>query len=509
VFADEVLIGPLWAETSGTCPDCLDYWLMMNGVHAGAGKAGLPDAAAAEMIVDALDAVVGAGCGSTARSVRYATGALTLHHVVARRDCARCGLSSAPAIPLRAHCSRLTGIVTSMEMTEKPTAGAFRTTAVWTPPLPASRDARPLLLRQQAYGRGRTPDAAFRSCVGEALERYSLIYRGDEALVRRSYDAAAMLHPDEIQLFSDAQYARRGEWNASADELFWVPERFDPTIDADWMAAFPLSHGGEPLFVPAACCLMWYQFRPGEPEFARADTIGCAAGPSVEAAIAGALLEWVERDALAIWWDNRLRRPGVLLESFDYPELLAVADGLATIGRTLTLLDCTTDLGIPAYVAVAARTDGSEPLIGAAADLDARTAAYRAASEAGQVWYEVQRSGRLSEPMRDWLLHETTERQPFLQPLHDVEAPALPAKTTSHDVWREIVGRLQPAGLDAWVVDHSRSDVALRVVRCIVPGLRHVWNRRAPGRLYDVPVAMGWLSSPTPEDQLNPTRCMI
>jgi hypothetical protein len=35
--------------------------------------------------------------------------------------------------------------------------------------------------------------------------------------------------------------------------------------------------------------------------------------------------------------------------------------------------------------------------------------------------------------------------------------------------------------------------------------LGHFWARYAPGRLYDVPVAMGWAASPTPEDALNPT----
>ena len=38
----------------------------------------------------------------------------------------------------------------------------------------------------------------------------------------------------------------------------------------------------------------------------------------------------------------------------------------------------------------------------------------------------------------------------------------------------------------------------------VVPGLRHFWARFGPGRLYEVPVAMGWLERPLTEDQLNP-----
>src|SRR5262249_20069333 len=150
------------------------------------------------------------------------------------------------------------------------------------------------------------------------------------------------LHPDRIQLFSESQYDSRDDWNSSADELFRVPERFDSAADVDWLQAHRLGVADEVILVPAACCLMWYEFRPGEAEFARADTVGCAAAPTLDAAITHGLLEWVERDALAIWWENRIRRPALRLESFGNLDLLSVQRGLEAIDRTLVLLDCTT-----------------------------------------------------------------------------------------------------------------------------------------------------------------------
>jgi ribosomal protein S12 methylthiotransferase accessory factor len=59
-------------------------------------------------------------------------------------------------------------------------------------------------------------------------------------------------------------------------------------------------------------------------------------------------------------------------------------------------------------------------------------------------------------------------------------------------------------GMETLVLDQTRPDVGLSVVRVIVPGLRHMWPRLGPGRLYDIPVKLGWLSQPTPEAQLNP-----
>jgi ribosomal protein S12 methylthiotransferase accessory factor len=40
-------------------------------------------------------------------------------------------------------------------------------------------------------------------------------------------------------------------------------------------------------------------------------------------------------------------------------------------------------------------------------------------------------------------------------------------------------------------------------VKVIVPGLRHFWSRFGAGRLYDVPVKLGWLAEPRTEDQMN------
>ena len=202
--------------------------------------------------------------------------------------------------------------------------------------------------------------------------------------MRARIDDVDAIHPDSIQLFSAAQYHDREAWNAAADEEMHVPAPFDPAIAIDWLEAKAL-RGTRHRLVPAACCLMWYEGRPGEPEFARADTIGCAAGTTWDDAVTGALLEWIERDAMAIWWDNRLRRPGLRPESFGSPEIDEVVAGLAAIGRRLFLLDCTTDVGIPAYVSIAPRDDGSEPLISSAADLSPRRAAVRAATEVGQV----------------------------------------------------------------------------------------------------------------------------
>jgi hypothetical protein len=60
-------------------------------------------------------------------------------------------------------------------------------------------------------------------------------------------------------------------------------------------------------------------------------------------------------------------------------------------------------------------------------------------------------------------------------------------------------------GMEVLVLDQTRPDIGLPVVKVIVPELRHFWPRFAPGRLYDVPAPLGWLT----EEQLNPIMIFV
>ena len=63
---------------------------------------------------------------------------------------------------------------------------------------------------------------------------------------------------------------------------------------------------------------------------------------------------------------------------------------------------------------------------------------------------------------------------------------------------------VEDRGMEMLVLDQTRPDIGLRVAKVVVPGLRHMWKRLAKGRLYDVPVEMGWLEQPLTEELLNP-----
>ena len=94
----------------------------------------------------------------------------------------------------------------------------------------------------------------------------------------------------------------------------------------------------------------------------------------------------MERDAYAIWWYNRLQRPEVDLGQFDDFYVRDLQKELGETGRRLWVLDVTSDLGIPTFVAVTHWIrDGRENIeFGSGAHFDARIALLRALTELNQ-----------------------------------------------------------------------------------------------------------------------------
>src|SRR5271170_3506636 len=128
-----------------------------------------------------------------------------------------------------------------------------------------------------------------------------------------------------------------------------------------------------------------YFFYRGPAAFA-ADSNGCAAGNTLEEAIVQGFLELVERDAYAIWWYNRLQRPQLDLSQFDDSYVRDLRRQLAESGRKLWVLDVTSDLGVPTFVAVTHwMQNGRENIeFGSGAHFDTKIALLRALTELNQ-----------------------------------------------------------------------------------------------------------------------------
>jgi ribosomal protein S12 methylthiotransferase accessory factor len=160
------------------------------------------------------------------------------------------------------------------------------------------------------------------------------------------------------------------------------------------------------------------------------------------------------------------------------------------------LLDISNDLKIPCYAAVSARIRSANPdyLFGLGAHLDPAVAAIRAVTEMNQ-FLNVHRAG-----------HEREMDLSFVRP-RSVAALILSGwSRTNEDAGKSVklcVALAKSRDLETLVLDQTRKDVGLPVVKVIIPGMRQLWARFSEGRLYDVPVQLGWIKKRLQERQLN------
>lgn len=370
-------------------------------------------------------------------------------------------------------------------------------------------------LRGRSGGKGKNDLQAKVSGLCESIERYSGVFQGNEARIQAKFSQLdhKAIHPNDCMLFSQRQYATREMWNSRESRFNWVPEPFDEEMTIDWSPLWSLTYK-QRRYLPTAYCYYGYS-RQYNTWFARADANGCAAGNSKEGAILQAFMELVERDSVALWWYNRLKKPAVLLASFDDPYIHRLQAYYKSLQRDLWVLDITSDLNIPAFAAISRRHDQAREdiMFGFGAHFDPQIALLRALTELNQVMPSVFH-GTTNKQTRDqdaldWWNTATIAKQRYLTPDEKVPAKNLSdyPKQWSDDLYHDVMSCVEIAkgkGLETLVLDQTRPDTGLHVVKVVVPGLRHFWARYAPGRLYDVPVKMGWLSAALHEEELNP-----
>ncbi len=453
------------------------------------------------------------------------------HHVPTRPQCPSCGAMDArdpgrPPLPtrlrvggkavmtsggyrsvapaetiarFRKHVSPLTGIVSQLERIkgEQPLDFTFVAKHSFSP-RPEAVDALQLQAIADSYGTGSTADEAEASALMKAVERHCGIFHGDEIRTSRrfvDFPAGEAIRPDDILLSGDTP--------------------FDPSAEMEWSPVWSLR---DECFKYLPTGLLYFfhdaaSYDTSAKHQFNAGSNGCAAGNTPEEAILQGFLELVERDACAIWWYNRLQRAEIDLDRLGDSYIRDLRTQFAATGRGLWLLDLTSDIDIPVVMAVSHWKEAGRERIefAAGADFDLRVAALRALTGLNQL-FAVDRIRRAATAPaavdRGDALPVPLRKHAYIMPHGKATArPARSAKFAGLDRRDQVLGCVKLAkrlDLDFLVLDQTRPDVQVPVVRVIVPGLRHFERRFAPGRLYDVPVKLALRKRPLREADLNP-----
>ena len=418
--------------------------------------------------------------------------------------------SSATVARFRRHVSPLTGVVSRLEriQADLPLNTNYYAMHNFSGPSETVHELR-AGLSGGSFGKGSTAEQGEASALMEAIERYSGIFQGDEIRAKRRFADFApgeAIPPNEVLLFSDAQIQQARTPTPGSDVPDGLPALFDRSGRIEWSPVWSLR---DARFKYLPTTLLYFFYR-GAAAFA-ADSNGCAAGNTLEEAIVQGFLELVERDAYAIWWYNRLRRPELDLGLFDDPYVRDLKTQLAHTGRRLWVLDVTSDLGIPTFVAIAHwMQNGRENIeFGSGAHFDPTIALLRALTELNQfLSLNLMGGGTGEKSSLDGASPLRLEDHPYLTPSGGpMTQPESGSKFGHLDTREQVmacVSLAKQAGLDFLVLDQTRPDIEAPVVRVIVPGLRHFYRRFGPGRLYEVPVRLGLRDQPLKESELNP-----
>ncbi len=412
----------------------------------------------------------------------------------------------------RKHVSPLTGVVSRLERIEAdlPLNTNYYATHNFSAPARTVNELRAGLSGGGSFGKGSTAEQGEASALMEAIERYSGIFQGDEIRVTRrftDFPSGDAILPNDVLLFSDAQLRDQAS-TTDPDEAPSTPALFDRSAKIEWSPVWSLR---DQRFKYVPTSLLYFFYRgPGQ---INADSNGCAAGNTLEEAIVQGFLELVERDAYAIWWYNRLQRPKSTSTSSTIPTSVICRPGLP---KPDAGFGCSTSPAISGFRAswrycTGCMTRQENIEFGSGAHFDSRIALLRALTELNQfLSIGLMGGGTGEKSSLDGSTPLRLRDHPFLMP-SDTPAvqPGFGSKFGRLDTREQVTACVRLAereGLDFLVLDQTRPDIDVPVVRVIVPGLRHFYRRFAPGRLYDVPVKLGWRDRPLPENELNPVH---
>lgn len=369
---------------------------------------------------------------------------------------------------------------------------------------------------QLAFGLGRTAQEAMVRALAETFERHSLLSWREELFLRGSFRELASkgaVSPSEFQYFSERQLGLSSFFRSVVSEnsvLRWIAGK---------------AMDGSSCLVPAQLVFLGLEaVYPDEPIILPSTTNGAAAARHYNEALGRALCEVIERDGLFLFWLNGIPPPKIAPDSIPDSDVQENLSRARAYGLELSLLNITTDIGVPSYVAVLIDRVGPVAVsMSAAADFDGLGAVRKVVREVMKFpilrreeegesprWSEV---GTIQDRSLLWKSPDMIPRiEPFLsgEERRYVNLPVPPSLSWG-DRLRYLARRFRELGLTWYSVDVTTPlalHEELRVVRAIVPGLVPAYfseGMKPLGvyRLFSAPVVMGLRGEPMAEEDHN------
>jgi len=307
-------------------------------------------------------------------------------------------------------------------------------------------------------GKGATPAEARVSAMMEGLERYSGEAKDRELTMGRYSDLSK-------------------EQNALDPRELILPSGADPDAMIPWVMGTDLMNDEE-IMVPANA--VFHPLAHSYKLLFRTNTNGLASGNEFEEAISHGLSEVIERDAWSLVEASRNTGPRV--QNVEDGLAVDLLDKFAKAEVEVILRDITSDIGIPTCAAISDDLQLRDPTLlttGMGTHVSARVAVLRALTEVAQsrlTQIHGAREDTINADFRKQIGYERTKRlnKHWFEPADVRDFSELPSYESNDflDDIKHMLGGLEAAGMDrAIVVDLTRPEIGVPVVRVIVPGL--------------------------------------
>jgi ribosomal protein S12 methylthiotransferase accessory factor len=333
-------------------------------------------------------------------------------------------------------------------------------------------------------GKGLDLDAAVASGVMEAIENWH---------AERVAPAVAAASASDLRRSANVVDIRRLPRRRDS--------RLDDTTPIPWMKGIDLLSDREPIWVPYALVHTDYSVppQPGAGCFC-ASSNGLASGNTRGEALAHALAEVVERDAVAVWHARDAAAKGATRidpYTVDDPDCLDLLDRFEDADMAVGIWDATSDVGVAAlHVEIIERGERLPPffpqaIAGDGCHPDRAIALIRALTEAAQSRLTTIVASRDDLDEHDYAIDEARIDRDHHR-IAGAAAGSRDFRAVPHfdspafdDDIEFLLARLRAIGIEqVAAVDLSRRDFPhIAVVRVVVPGLETVVDHphRAPG----------------------------
>lgn len=261
------------------------------------------------------------------------------------------------------------------------------------------------------------------------------------------------------------------------DDLAWAQE---PCSALDrrlhWLRAEAL-HRGKSGWLPREMIELDFSLAPTpRSNWFHRTSNGLASGNTYEEACVHALSELIERHALAIAQRDSTHRRPIALDTIRDEDVLKLIESVRRVDSKIALFDSTCNIGVPVVSAELVLPDTSRIWGGSGCHPSPAIALTRAITEAAQSRLTFLSGARDDLEVPSLLLSGSALYDRFLEPADGVDFAGLP-DLSSDDVGRDmslLCQRLDGRGHPPYIVDLSRSDAAVSVVRAFAPGLEEV-----------------------------------